>query len=188
MNGELFMERRPSGIFSPCAACGTVDLCTTAGHPRQDYRYLLRWPTGVENDWSACFVLANPSTATPFETDPTVARCINYTKHWGFGWCHVANARAWRETDPRKLPKDPIAVGALNDGYIAAAAGMAQMVICGWGKLGGTRGLVVLDVIRRTGAIPMALKLNQDGSPQHPLYLAANLRPFAMSAKATGIA
>ena len=157
-------ERRPGAIFSEC----------------QRYRYLLEWPTGLDNDRVALFVLANPSTATEEQTDPTVARTIAYAKRWGLGWARVVNARAWRETDPQKVPPDPLAIGPENDRTIARAAASAELVVCGWGKLGGARGPAVLDVIRGAGAEPLALKLNRDGSPSHPLYLRADLVPFAM--------
>lgn len=188
MTEPLFDSRRPRAVFSACEACGTTELCTThQGIAPQPYRYLLRWPTGHDNEWSACFVLANPSTATADKTDPTVARCIAWTKQWGFGWCNVVNVRAWRETNPKLVPADPLAIGPLNDGFIAIEARCAEVCVCGWGHLGGERGPVVLGVIRRAGAIPMALQLNGDGTPAHPLsrgrgFIPANARPFRMEA------
>jgi hypothetical protein len=58
----------------------------------------------------------------------------------------------------------------------------ASLVICGWGKAGGLRdrGKTVLMLIRSVGRIPHALKLNADGTPQHPLYLPYSKKPFEM--------
>ncbi len=146
------------------------------------YRYVLRWPTG-EGKGVCLFVLANPSTATQFKLDPTLTRCVDYAKRWGFAWMHVVNVRAWRETNPKLLPPDPLAVGPDNYTWIARCVREAELVVCGYGKLGRKRGIEVLDVIRGAGKQPMALQLNKDGSPQHPLYLLAELKPFPMGAK-----
>lgn len=158
-------ERKPRAIFSACSR----------------YRYFLTWPTmRRRSDARVLFALANPSTATAEQTDPTVARCIDYAERWGFGWCDVVNARAWRGTDPTTLPADPEAVGQFNDAHIWTAALAAELVVCGWGKLGGSQGPSVLRLIRDAGKVPHALRLNKDGSPQHPLYLPGDLQPFPM--------
>jgi len=159
----------PRATFSPC----------------KRYRYLLAWPTGLDNDRYVLFILANPSTATAEQTDATVARCIAYAKRWGYGWCRVVNVRAWRETNPKLVPADPLAISepgepALNDDTIQVQAMRAALVVAGWGKLGGARGPQVLAYLRAAGVTPHALKLNKDGAPAHPLYLRGDARPVPM--------
>jgi hypothetical protein len=149
------------------------------------YRYSLTIP--LESAGGTCvFVLANPSTAIVengvFQSDPTVTRCMNYARAWGFGRVVVVNVRAWRETDPKKVPADPLAIGPENDEWICGLSATANLVVCGWGKLGGARGPKVLDVIRDVDKVPHALRLNGDGSPCHPLYLPSDLKPFPMEA------
>jgi hypothetical protein len=146
----------------------------------QRYRYQLWWPTGLSNKRRALGVFANPSTATAEVLDPTVTRWLNYCAAWGFGWAGVVNVRAWRETDPKALPPDPEAIGPKNDHHIYAAAATSELVVCGWGKLGGERAKHVLDIIRSADKVPHALKLNGDGSPSHPLYLPRDLVPSPM--------
>lgn len=158
MTFALAAPRQPFAVFSDC----------------KRYRYMLAWPTGIDNAKYALFVLANPSTATAEQTDPTVARCIGYAKRWGYGWCYVVNARAWRETNPVHVPPDPLAISepkdpSLNDDTIQARAMGAAIVICGWGKLGGDRGAQILAYLRAAGVRPHALALNDDGTPRHPL-------------------
>ena len=148
-----------------------------------NYRYALRIPL-VHGLGMCLWILANPSTAVVvdgvFASDPTVTRCINYTRRWGFGECVVANARAWRETDPKKVPADPLAIGPENDRIISELASEASVVMLGYGKLGGTRGPRVIELVRSAGKTPYALKFNSDWSPCHPLYLAADLSPIRM--------
>lgn len=149
-------------------------------HGRQVYRYFLNWPTGMMNERMGLGIFANPSTATETQTDPTVRRWIDYCRRWGLGWAGVCNVRAWRETDPKKVPGDPTAIGPENDKHILEAARAAKIVVCGWGKLGGTRGLHVLRLLQQNGIKRYALKFNADGSPAHPLYLRRDLKPTLM--------
>lgn len=161
----LGAHREARAVYSPC----------------ERYRYFLAWPTGVDNDRAALAVLANPSTATHLKPDPTVTRWIDYCRRWGYGWAWVCNVRAWRETEPKLVPADPLAIGPDNDYQIAHWAAQAEIVVCGWGKLGGRRGSNVLALIECAGGKrPHALKRNGDGSPTHPLYLRADLRPVPM--------
>jgi hypothetical protein len=164
-------DRIPGAEFSAC----------------RRYRYLLRWPTGVDDDRICLWVLANPSTATAERVDPTIRRCINWARNWGYGWMWAVNARAWRETHPRELPNDPKAIGPLNDEWILAAAESSDLIVCGWGKLGGKRGRRVAHDLRRSGVRLHALRVNRDGSPVHPLYLPGNSVPVAFQTVVGGV-
>lgn len=165
-------------LFAPRLPPATCELSACSR-----YRYLLRIPLSLDPR-VLLFVMANPSQAIvvdgAFKSDNTVDRCIDYGRRWGYGTLVVTNARAWRETHAELVPEDPEAIGPDNDVWIERAAGEADLVVCGWGKLGGARGPVVLDLIRKCGKVPHALVLNQDGSPSHPLYLKSTLVPFAM--------
>lgn len=170
---------KPRAVFSDCIN-PRAHACAQECIGRV-FRYELEWPTAGHGYGRVLFVLANPSTATHLKPDPTVTRCINYAMRWGFAWCGVVNVRAWRETDPKLMPEDPQAIGPLNDAHIAQMAIDADLVVCGWGKLGGTRGPEVLRIIRRVEKVPHALKLTKAGEPWHPLYLRGDLKPFPMA-------
>jgi hypothetical protein len=166
---SLFMPSAPACVLSPDGR----------------YRYSLTIP--LESAGGTClFVLANPSTAVVvngvFQSDPTVTKCIKYARRWGYGRAVVANARAWRETNPKLVPADPLAIGPDNDGWIESLARQANLVICGYGRLGGVRGPVVLELVRSADKTPHALKLTPDGVPYHPLYLRDDAKPFPMVA------
>jgi hypothetical protein len=176
-NQTTLFEPVAHAIFSPCTKHDRP--CPEACVSRL-YRYRLYWPTGIQSDSSVLWVLANPSTASSTDTDPTIRRCIGYTRAWGYGWAAIANVRAWRETDPDLVPRDATAIGPDNDSHITAMAQAAEFVVCGWGALGGERGSFVLDLLRGLGKLPHALKLTKDGAPGHPLYLSASLKPFPM--------
>lgn len=147
------------------------------------YRYALQIPLSAAPR-VVMFVLANPSTAVVVNgvlvPDPTIARCMGYAIAWGYGTLIVGNVRSWRATDPSQVPADPLAIGPDNDWWLSALALHASLLVMGYGKLGGERGLEVLRLLRQDGHVPHALKLNNDGSPAHPLYLASSLKPFPM--------
>lgn len=66
------------------------------------YRYAL-WRTWDESKPFAMFVGLNPSTADELEDDPTIRRCINFSKLWGYGGLCMVNLFAYRATDPTAL-------------------------------------------------------------------------------------
>lgn len=165
---RFIVEQAPDGSHAIYSLC-------------EKYRYLLVYKTGIANNRLAVGVFANPSTATADQPDPTLRRWRTYCRDWGFGQAAVLNVRAWRETNPKLLPPDPESYGPDNFGFILSVCSKAELLVCGWGKLGGKAGLDVLDGIKAYN--PHALRLNKDGSPQHPLYLSKNLKPFPMNTK-----
>jgi len=142
------------------------------------YRYLLKRKVGVQR--TVClFIMLNPSTADETVNDPTVTRCINYARHWGFGWLEVCNIFAYRATDPKKLydleyPSQVI--GPDNDKHIKAAVRRADRVVCAWGNHGALqcRGIEVRKMIVDADKFPLAFKITQKGQPIHPLYQKAD--------------
>lgn len=143
------------------------------------YRYLLKRKV-AEQGGVCLWILANPSVADEVALDPTLTRCADYTERWGYGWMHVVNIRAWISTDPKNVPKGDEAFGPDNARIVNAEALAASIVVGGWGKLGGPLGAECHRHLRSLGVTVHALKLNADGSPQHPLYLAKSLLPFPM--------
>lgn len=153
--------------------------------PCRTWRYRL-WRIWDSSLPLACFVLMNPSTADEIDDDPTVLRCQRRVAKWShikIGGVLVVNVFAWRETDSTKLPELIAAgtdiVGPDNDAAIVAAAKEAAIVVCGWGNPGNLtgRGQSVEQLLRGAGLAPHYLKLNNDGTPGHPLYLGYDLMP-----------
>lgn len=145
------------------------------------YRYRL-YRIWDETKPPAVFVMLNPSTADEIENDPTIERCQQRSIMMGYGGIVAVNLFAWRSTDPQTLYDLYDPSGPNNDRYIREAAMEAGVVVCGWGKHGMLRGrgLDVLRLLRETGVVPHALKINKDGTPAHPLYLSYKLLPTPM--------
>jgi len=142
------------------------------------YRYCLSRIWKLSKPY-ALFVCLNPSTADENIDDPTIRRCINYAEMWGYGGMAMVNLFAYRSTDPDglRLVDDPI--GPKNDFHIAEKSKTAGITIAAWGAWGAfkSRARKVMPMITD----PHYLKLNQDGSPRHPLYLRKNLQPKRFS-------
>ena len=144
------------------------------------YRYSL-WRFWEKHNRYVAFVCLNPSTADEKADDPTVRRCINYAKFWGFGGIIMLNLFAYRTNNPKVLynVKDPI--GLDNDFHLRSASNKAGITIAAWGTRGNylNRDKFVLNILKN----PKCLKLTKDGHPGHPLYLKKNLNPIQYKIK-----
>ncbi|MEM7756053.1 MAG: DUF1643 domain-containing protein [Planctomycetota bacterium] len=151
----------------------------------EPYRLSLRrrWSHGNR----ACWILLNPSTAEARpngENDPTIRRCIGFSKTLGFGSMILVNIFAARATFPADLKrmKHPVSEGGgpANDRAIRRAVRTADTVIAAWGNHGTHLGRS--DRVRQmlTGTDIFCLGVTNLGEPKHPLYLAADtpLVPF----------
>ena len=139
------------------------------------------WPDG---DGCAVWVMLNPSVADDTTDDPTIRRCIRFTRDWGYRGLRVVNLFAMRSTDPVGLLSDPVAAaGGWRAGEaVAEAVAAADLVVCAWGVIPKPlrvlhRDAEVLSVIRAQGHTPHHLGLTKAGYPRHPLYLPASTRP-----------
>lgn len=137
---------------------------------------------------STClFIMLNPSTADAELDDPTIRRCKSFAAGWGYGRMEVANLFSWRATKPEDVLVN--LADANNDDlhrHLIEAIGGADLVVCAWGKgipkrdgsaATRERASEVLEAIKRVGKIAHCLGLTKGGSPLHPLYLRADLKP-----------
>lgn len=123
----------------------------------------------------------NHSKADETLDDPTIRRCKDFAKRWGFQALCMTNLFAWRATDPREMKRQSDPTGPENDDWLYQTAHEAGMILCAWGKHGSHLGraeFVVKTLL--VSADLYCLKRNLDGSPQHPLYVNANTLPIRL--------
>lgn len=161
----------PTTFFAPGTHGATFSPCRL-------WRYSLwrRW-SDCAPDHMVAFIGLNPSTADETKDDPTVRRCINYAKTWGFGGMVMLNAFAYRATDPNEMKRQTDPVGPENDACLIEASTLfAQMVAC-WGTHGVWLGRQdhVAELLK--GRHLFHLGLTKGGSPRHPLYLPKSVEP-----------
>ncbi|ELZ84414.1 hypothetical protein C453_12746 [Haloferax elongans ATCC BAA-1513] len=133
------------------------------------YRYRLSrtWDSGKP---TLAFVMLNPSTADATEDDPTIRRCINYARDWGYGSLVVANLFGLRATDPSQLEDHPDPIGPDNDEHLRNVCENAQQVIVAWGAKGSLHGRAEEVASMLDEPVLWALDTTMDGHPNHPLY------------------
>jgi hypothetical protein len=141
------------------------------------YRYVL-WRVWDDTKPFAMIIGLNPSTADEVKNDPTVSRCMNFAKSWGYGGVCMANLFAYRATEPSEMKSQNDPVGADNDEWLAKLSKDADIVIAAWGNDGSylNRSHVVKAMLSNLHY----LKMNKSGEPAHPLYLKADVKPVPM--------
>lgn len=117
--------------------------------------------------------MLNPGTADSEKNDPTIRRCIEYAKSWGYGGLYVGNLYAYRTSYPSELFKAPSPKGKYNQNHLKIMANESQDIIIAWGNGQGKPKYG----IRNLGELK-CLKILKDGSPGHPLYLRKEVKPF----------
>lgn len=138
------------------------------------YRYVLSriWD---ETKPKVMIIGLNPSTADETEDDPTIGRCISFSKSWGYGGVYMLNLFAFRATQPKDMFNAQNPIGLENNSYIEIYSKKVDKIVCAWGNHGTykNRG----NEIREKFDKLFYLTLNQTGEPAHPLYLKSELVP-----------
>lgn len=167
----------PGGKAKPKWPAGSV--ITARFSPCGLYRYELgeTWDTSRK---MVMWLIMNPSMASAAFADPTLTKTGRFSRAWGYGGQIIGNIHAYRVTASRRLTEVADPVGPENDAALLAMAARADIVILAYGqppKALRPRGAVVVDALRGAGAALKFLRLANDGTPWHPLYLPSDIHP-----------
>lgn len=132
------------------------------------------------------WVMLNPSTADAEQDDPTVRRCVSFSRRWGFGTLAIVNLFALRATDPKEVKRavelDIVtAIGPQCDAAIRENTSISSAVVVAWGSPGWAVPRAVqiwLDILAPLPLPKVCLGVTDNGSPRHPLYVADDTRPL----------
>lgn len=145
------------------------------------YRLMRQWDRALPTLFAG---LINPSTADHTHDDQTVKGLVRRAKHHGFGALVIWNPFAIRSTDPSAIFSSPDPVGPENDRHITqlfddCASQSGSLCMVGWSRFGSFLGRAsVIEGIARNHRVALhCVATNADGSPRHPLYVAASA-PF----------
>ena len=112
----------------------------------------------------------NPSTADAPKDDPTIRRCIGFSRRNGNGGIVMINLFAFRSTDSKVLRELEDPVGIKNDHTIRFFSENNRTILA-WGNETSfmrSRVAAVIGMLRR----PLfCLGKTKNGSPRHPLYV-----------------
>jgi hypothetical protein len=133
------------------------------------YRYSLTRSWGSAEPY-VCWVMLNPSTADGDVDDPTLRKCIGFSRRWGFGSLRVVNAYALRATDPRHIRTHADPIGWANDVHVQSEAARADLVVVGWGQNISEEREWEMDSLLSEYR-PFCLGITKAGHPRHPLYV-----------------
>jgi hypothetical protein len=142
-------------------------------------RWLPRIEPGEPKSSYLMFIGLNPSIADEKADDNTIRVCRGYAKAWGYTHLCMTNLFAYRETNAHAMfmcQDDPI--GIENDFHLLDCAASAGCIIACWGAWAEAtrRSRAVLELL---ADYPIhVLKLNNDGSPHHPLRMEKVSRPL----------
>ena len=117
----------------------------------------------------------NPSTADEVENDPTIRRCIDFAKSWGYGGLEMTNLFAFRATEPEDMKNADEPIGIENNEWLLKLSKECDIIVGAWGNDGSfkKRGEEVMKMFEELHYIAK----NQTGCPSHPLYLKGSLTP-----------
>ena len=141
----------------------------------QIYRYKLS-RTWDSTKSTILFIGLNPSIADETIDDPTITRCLNYAKDWGYGTLLMANLFAFRSTYPKDIYLTDNPIGNENDNYILECVAQSDLVVACLGNNGMymDRENIIKELIPNL----YCLQKNKNGTPHHPLRLPRDIRPI----------
>jgi len=150
------------------------------------YRYTLTREWDVTKG-KIVFIMLNPSTADAEFDDPTIRRCINFAKDWGYGSLTVGNLYAYRTSSPEVLfaRNNTVEENKINDEWLKTIC-YTNAVILAYGakKLSINRARQVMETLSDITMIGLYhLGLSKDGYPRHPLYLPGDTKPIKWESK-----
>jgi len=173
-------DRAAPGPACPRSAPETMERWATFDATGQ-YRYRLGrcWqPTAP----ALALIMLNPSRADAQQEDPTLRRCLQFARSWGFGRLTVINLFAYCSPHPAALGQVRDPIGPDNDRWLIQTATEATPLVLAWGNHGSLRhrDREVLALLSPHRDRCYCLGRNRTGQPRHPLYAprTSTLQPF----------
>lgn len=149
--------------------------------PCLKYRYVLGRMWDPSRPLELTWCMMNPSTADGTKDDPTIRRCIEFSKAWGYGGFAVVNLFAYRSPKPVDLLSVDDPVGPDNDLFWGHYMTKYHSVVAAWGSNARRLGQLSDDRISLLHDIAgnnlWCFGMTGNGNPLHPLYIAGD-RPL----------
>lgn len=131
---------------------------------------------------TVCWIMLNPSTADETVLDPTIRRCVRFSRAWGYDGLEVVNVYAYRSSDPKKMfrsESDGVPITNLRNRLAALSAMKAShIVVVAWG--GGMKNPAdvehIFSMAEALGRPVYCLGTTATGQPNHPLYKKSTTR------------
>lgn len=144
------------------------------------------WREWDSNMPKVLFIMLNPSTADHQQDDPTLRRCMDFAKYWGYGGLYIGNLYSLRTPDPGTLINVSKFSHRDNYKHVSTMSLQCQLVVCAWGNYPIIKKLgIPLNIFKQLNQKLHCIALSKTGTPKHPLYLKKSLTPipFALENK-----
>jgi len=134
-----------------------------------------KYRTSLTRIWSdgpvALFFLLNPSIADSSIDDPTVRRCIAFSKREKCGGLEIRNLFSLRSTNPKELISSIDPYGPCQDLFKDLCK--FTPIIIAWGSYGvfRNRGKWAIRELSKLSASLWCFGWTKNNQPRHPLYL-----------------
>jgi hypothetical protein len=138
------------------------------------YRYRLFRQWEQSERMPVMWIMLNPSTADASIDDPTIRRCVEFSKRWGYGAMFVGNLFAYRATNPKELFTVDDARGPENAYHLDLMAQRAAKIIVAWGN----GGFYPRPPIPFCPGGVWHLGLTNSQEPKHPLARGKSFIPY----------
>ncbi len=141
-----------------------------------EFRYLLWRRVSELGSRRIAFVMLNPSTADALQDDPTLRRCISFSRAWGFSMLLVCNLFALRRSRPVALLQVDDPVGTDNDAWLSIVVSSVDTIVAAWGAaaIAERRSIAVLSLLGTKHDV-QTLGYTASGAPRHPLYVPSSV-------------
>lgn len=128
------------------------------------------------------WIMLNPSTADATQDDPTIRRCIAFSRSWHFEWMIVTNLWALRATNPDELTKAEDPVGPRNMQHLYMAMEESEFIVAAWGAIVETvmragKPRIHVETLLPKSKVLWCLGRTKAGHPRHPLYVSGDTKP-----------
>lgn len=142
------------------------------------YRYRLYREWATSPLMPVMWIMLNPSTADADIDDPTIRRCMAFSKAWGYGAMWVGNLFAFRATRPEAMACSTDPAGPANVVHLNAMAGESARIVCAWGGhwMAANAERDTLELVVQPGGL-WCLGKTKSGAPRHPLYVKGDTEP-----------
>lgn len=153
-----------------------ADTATFSDDGRYRYDLTRNWPDN-RGTRTVAWIGLNPSTATAEVNDPTLHRCIHFSKRWGFDRLVMLNLFALRSPDPAELLAsfDPIGPDNAETLRRHIEAETTELVMAAWGAYvartsdKGIARLAPESWAHQANKAMCCLGRTADGFPKHPM-------------------
>lgn len=135
------------------------------------------WRIWDESKPFVMFVGLNPSTANADRDDATIRRVRSIAKNIGYGGVYMCNCFSYISTNPKMLQGETLDAIMMNGQIISRIAEKCKDVIFAWGNFDIVRDRGVDKLLAERFPNALALHINKNGSPKHPLYCKTDIQP-----------